>query len=59
MSEKSPRVVISLSADVEPMIDRIRDHLQDNLPEHLKSLRVSKSLAVETAIKEYLSKEQV
>lgn len=53
MSEKTPRIVISLNGEIEPMIDRIRLHMQDNLPEHLKSLRVSKSLAVETALKEY------
>jgi hypothetical protein len=53
VSEKTPRIVISLNGEIEPMIDRIRLHMQDNLPEHLKSLRVSKSLAVETALKEY------
>lgn len=53
MSEKTPRIVISLNGEIEPLIDRIRLHMQDNLPEHLKSLRVSKSLAVETALKEY------
>lgn len=53
MSDKTPRIVISLNGEIEPMIDRIRLHMQDNLPEHLKSLRVSKSLAVETALKEY------
>lgn len=59
MSEKTPRIVISLNGEIEPLIDRIRLHLQDNLPEHLKSLRVSKSLAVETAIKEYVYREEV
>ena len=59
MSEKTPRIVISLNAEMEPLIDRIRLHLQDNLPDHLKSLRVSKSLAVETAIKEYVYREEV
>ncbi len=53
-TQKTPRIVISLNAEMEPLIDRIRLHLQDNLPEHLKSLRVSKSLAVETAINAYL-----
>lgn len=59
MSEKTPRIVISLDGEIEHLIDRIRLHLQDNLPDHLKSLRISKSLAVETAIKEYVYREQV
>lgn len=63
MSEKAPkkipRIVISLSGEMEPLIERIRLHLQANLPEHFKSLRVSKSLAVETVIKEFVFREEV
>ena len=51
---KEKRFVISLSGDMESMVNEIQKNLQDNMPEHLKSIRVSKSLAVETAIKQYV-----
>jgi succinate dehydrogenase/fumarate reductase flavoprotein subunit len=51
VSEK--RFVISMNAEMEELVKQIQKHMQDNMPEHLQSMRVSKSLAVETAIKQY------
>ncbi len=56
MSDKSKRFVISLNGDIEPMVERIQLQMQEKMPEHLKSLRIGKSLAVETAIKEYYAR---
>lgn len=53
MSEAKKRFVISLNGDMEALVEHIQSQMQNNMPEHLKTLKVSKSLAVETAIKQY------
>lgn len=56
MNDKTKRFVISLNGDMETLVEHIRSQMQNNLPEHLKTLKISKSLAVETAIKQYQSR---
>lgn len=52
MSEK--RFVISLNKEAEDMVSHIQQRIQEGMPDHLKTIKVSKSLAVETAIKHYI-----
>lgn len=56
MNDKTKRFVISLNGDMEALVEHIRSQMQNNLPDHLKTLKISKSLAVETAIKQYQSR---
>ena len=56
MTEKTKRFVISLNTDIEPIVERIQLQLQEKMPEHLKSLRIGKSFAVEAAIKQYYAR---
>lgn len=56
MSEVKKRYIISLPPETEDMISQIQEAIKKTLPEGLDTLKVSKSLAVETAIKKYVEK---
>lgn len=54
MTEKAKRFVVSLNSDMEAEVAHVQKHMQDSVPGHLRGVRVSKSMAVEAAIKHYI-----
>ena len=54
MSELKKRYIISLPPETEALISEIQEAIRKALPAGLEELKVSKSLAVETAIKKYV-----
>jgi len=54
VSEAKKRYIISLPTETEALISQIQEAIRKTLPEGLDALKVSKSLAVETAIKKYV-----
>ncbi len=56
MSEAKKRYIISLPLETEALISEIQEAIRKTLPAGLEELKVSKSLAVETAIKKYVEK---
>jgi hypothetical protein len=54
VSELKKRYIISLPPETEALISEIQEAIRKILPAGLEELKVSKSLAVETAIKKYV-----
>jgi hypothetical protein len=54
VSEAKKRYIISLPLETEALISEIQEAIRKTLPAGLEELKVSKSLAVETAIKKYV-----
>ena len=54
MSEKADRFIVSLKPEAADMVKHIQTRMQETMPDHLKSLKVSKALAVETALSHYV-----
>lgn len=54
MSEVKKRCLISLPEETDALISQIQEAIKKTLPEGLDALKVSKSLAVESAIKKYV-----
>lgn len=54
MSEVKKRTIISLPEETDALISQIQEAIKKTLPDGLDALKVSKSLAVETAIKKYV-----
>ena len=51
---KKPRFILSLNGEAEELVKHIQQRMQEQMPKHLSSVKVSKCLAVETALKEYV-----
>lgn len=56
MSEQPKRYVVSLNPEMEELISQIQQMLQKQMPPQLGRVKVSKSVAVEMAIKSFLEK---
>lgn len=56
MSERPKRYVVSLNPEMEELIIQIQQMLQKQVPPQLGRVKVSKSVAVEMAIKSFLEK---
>lgn len=56
MSERPKRYVVSLNPEMEELISQIQQMLQKQMPPQLGRVKVSKSVAVEMAIKSFLEK---
>lgn len=56
MSERPKRYVVSLNPEMEELISQIQQMLQKQVPPQLGRVKVSKSVAVEMAIKSFLEK---
>lgn len=54
MSEKADRFIVSLKPEAEGLVAHIQSRIQEAMPAHLKSMKVSKALAVETALSHYV-----
>lgn len=55
-AKKPKRYVVSLQPEAEDLIKQIQEMLKKDMPKNLGRIKVSKSMAVETAIKAYLEK---
>lgn len=51
---KKPRFILSLNSEAEELVKHIQQRMQEQMPKHLSGVKVSKCLAVETALKEYV-----
>lgn len=51
---RKKRFMISLGAETEDMVKRIQEIMAAQMPKHLPAVKISKCLAVETAIKKYV-----
>lgn len=56
MSDRPKRYVVSLNPEMEELIAQIQQMLQKQMPPQLGRVKVSKSVAVEMAIKSFLEK---
>lgn len=54
--ERQKRYVVSLNPDMEDLIKQVQAALQKGMPTHVGRVKVSKAIAVEAAIKEFLKK---
>lgn len=57
-AERKQRYVIGLRPEAEKMIDQVRQMLQDDLPNYLKSVKVSRASAVEQALRLFIERKK-